>query len=682
MDVLKTHKKNRIDQLNALLKSTGKDSNIDELVNFKIDLNQVPDIYQTSKQKETFIKKKIDNIFHGLYLKLSSEPYVDFTTIVPADSRYSSSDSRYPSSDSRYPSSDSRYSSSDSRYPSSDSRYPSSDSRYPSSDSRYSSSDSRYPSSDSRYPSSDSRYSSSDSRYSSSDSRYSSSDSRYSSSDSRYPSSDSRYPSSRATVPVFPVPGQSRSEYNVVIESNDSNYGHSLFWQFKEAIPYNLNSNSKTREIVRLVNRNKIRRVDNDFLILKRYSINTFKPPSNSRDPTLCMSLFCKNNEGISERWMSRYCIPQIIIGLVFKHWFPNGNYRNYMDKFMMDKFKQISGNNSILFMSSYTFLYHDYEKEYETIVRDKINNFFNEMKEMDNYPFANGLERIMYYFTKATQGDFYIYQLTHPDFIEPNGHKTNGYIGQHMRYISQAQKRYKYNGRFIDKPRHCVWRDAHANMPGYNDSLWIREMNKVNKEVYLLPNSANYIASWHDDIKVDGVGTMKRSAIAGVVQMVNTTIADNDLLYYTTIGLCFGITHNNKSYISNNRNMITPKHPELTYGIDEFVLTSLFYSPYILSRSIYFNNRGWWEFINYKLTRREPDINIVALCFMLKYLQNTGVIGQEYLTRSQIIKHMENIRNSTDINHVVGFVLSMIPTKYHLHNAIFSVIGTPPRDF
>jgi hypothetical protein len=146
------------------------------------------------------------------------------------------------------------------------------------------------------------------------------------------------------------------------------------------------------------------------------------------------------------------------------------------------------------------------------------LKKCYNKLKEYETYDFENGLQQFLFYYhlsSKVTKIgndnvhfdsrsviDFFVYKFSDP-FIENKGlanegHITNGFIGQQIRYIALRQTDYEYNGKTIKRPTHLVWRDAHANCPGYNDYLWIEKINEISKssktELYLIPTSIAYM--------------------------------------------------------------------------------------------------------------------------------------------------------------------------------------------
>ena len=118
-----------------------------------------------------------------------------------------------------------------------------------------------------------------------------------------------------------------------------------------------------------------------------------------------------------------------------------------------------------------------------------------------------------------------------------------------------------------IKRPVHLIWRDAHTNCPGENDTAMIKafytsSLNSEGKEFYLLASNNYYVKDWHDYAKCEVNNKfMKRSAVAGVVQMTNFNSSDywlNDLLYYQTVGLTFMIDLKkiNKKNLLYNKNI------------------------------------------------------------------------------------------------------------------------------
>ena len=87
----------------------------------------------------------------------------------------------------------------------------------------------------------------------------------------------------------------------------------------------------------------------NDMFTLVRYSIkDDIKVPNFNPGPTLSISLFMPNDKlppevGIQD-WAKRYLSNQLKLCSIFNYYFPDGNYRNYFDSYMINKFAQMRG--------------------------------------------------------------------------------------------------------------------------------------------------------------------------------------------------------------------------------------------------------------------------------------------------------------------------------------------------
>lgn len=320
-------------------------------------------------------------------------------------------------------------------------------------------------------------------------------------------------------------------DYKIIKESSPSNFGHTnLIWEGDVNFPKRSDQISnhlerpfdKQKEVKDRYTANKIN-VSNDekkYFELFRYGINNLQKPNSADGPTLCMSLFMpntilhKNEVPDYSGWTKKYFLNQIKLCVVFNHYFPNGNYRIYFDYYMLKKFESLSGTDDCLKITKYVtkISYSEYEVDEGLKVQNILNQFYNILKQYDDVPFKNGLVRFLFSYDLACRsytkngkislrkktGDFFVYKFKGP-FIENagnahEGHITNAYIGQHVRYIVLRQSNYDYRGHRIKRPSHMVWRDAHMNCIAYNDHLWIKEMNKLHdKNIYFLPNSLGY---------------------------------------------------------------------------------------------------------------------------------------------------------------------------------------------
>ena len=444
--------------------------------------------------------------------------------------------------------------------------------------------------------------------------------------------------------------------------------------------------------------------------------------PNASDEPTLCLSLFMPNNKlterktGVWLDWAVDYYINQIILILSFKHYFPNGNVRVYFDWFMLEKgFGEFPGVNPADITDVFdqlpkefgkspsinpfnikelagTLQYNDFEEENQKIVRPYFASYLNMINELEKKPFANGLQKFMAHYHLAAscinnngvaqlsepKGDFFVYKFKGP-FIEHiaqghlnQGHISNAYLGQEIRYISLRQVGYTWNGETVVRPKHLVWRDAHACSIAYNDSKWIKEFNTVTKtgklEVYMFAISPNYAPDWHDKVKCSITETYGyKSILAGYTQSSNFTNTDKfmpDQIYYKSIGMVFLLDNNDNLPLKIHR----PKeYPGYTYGIDEYANSSVLTLDYFKKRSIYYdyNFHGAVFSFNFGIAER----------LLLGYLKKTNQIG-ESVSKREFIEKIEELRNDIRLkdNDELRLLLAIYPTKYHISACIFNM--------
>jgi hypothetical protein len=437
-----------------------------------------------------------------------------------------------------------------------------------------------------------------------------------------------------------------------------------------------------------------------NYLKLYRYGMTTntvLHQPSNKDGPTFSISLFMPNNSVFKKSyasWTQKYFMTQIKNILVLKYYFPDCNIRIYFDWYMLENgFAKLPGDDISLILTKQVdhLVYNDFEEDKQQHIRDYLNKFYNKLKTYETYPYKNGMERFIHCYQLASieqvsgnssSGDFFVYKLSGP-FIEnektsEEGHITNGFIGQQIRYISLRQKAYDWNGVIINRPVHLVWRDAHANGTAYNDYLWIKEMNDFSKnnktELYLVPTSINYSPLWNDTVKCQVNGKYyTRSAIAGIVQFINSTNSElflsNDI-YNRSIGVTFLLDKNNNLPLINHRHMgYNENQKNYGYGIDEYVNSAFFNLDEIRKKSLYFTHYFANQlFIN--------DSFIIIELLILQYLINSNKISNT-ISQFEFIKLVEELRNdkSLSTNKELRLLLGIYPTKYHLSACIFSVI-------
>lgn len=535
-------------------------------------------------------------------------------------------------------------------------------------------------------------------------------------------------------------------EDDIIIESSDTNFGHnSIVWEglninFPEVetpetnlcvltpenirVPNDIETTQipfdKQAEIERAFYEKSLHNETTKYFKLFRYGYRNLNKPLDcnsiklSADPTLSVSLFIPNNINISDtddfkQWAIKYYVNLFKQPIAFNHYFPNGNIRYYLDWYMLEKFKNIPDTyESPLNLNAHKFNSIDYENKTDVNnILEQFINFIYQNFETDAVLFNNTLERFLYYLTLVTKcynnngnlefkeksADFFVYKMSGP-FIEnkdtpQEGHITNGYIGQHMRFISIRQTDYDYIGETIKKPTHLIWRDNHSNCIAYNDHLWIKSVNEISSEFYFLPTSFNYVRDWHDMVKCDLEDYyVYRSTIAGIIQITHSSISINDLLYLKTIGMAF-IVNNMKSYPILPLLQHRPTK-QYNYGIDEYILSSLLTNTEIKKNTLYFNHHfsydlflGYDHFTTeYKSTIVGKYISIInkAIIFLIFFLiqQNLLSENEEIGNLTNFIKKLEILRETDNLlylnNYALGFLLSIVPNKYHVIACIFDL--------
>jgi hypothetical protein len=498
---------------------------------------------------------------------------------------------------------------------------------------------------------------------------------------------------------IFPPRDPNHNQPNI----SNNQYGGQYYNSSNNIISSSENIFDKQTEI----NGKDVKPVKNqkDYFELYRYGIGELNKP-NDDGVTFSIALFKPNSlldATNGEGWMKRYFqnhLKQIILGNYF---FPDSNYRTYLDYYMLAKFESFDGNDDRLKVTKYVdkFEHYDFEEyEYETI-NNLLINFYKEIKKYEDYQFENGLARILFYYDTACRsilnngkyelrnktGDFFVYKFKGP-FLEnigkPNeGHITDGYIGQSLRYISTIQKSYTWNNINVNRPTHLVWRDAHANSLGYNDFKWISKLNSVCKnkknKIFFLPSSLDYEAPWNDKAlcKINN-SEITRSAIAGIVQFTNFTDDENFIpfdIYKQSIGMIFLVDLKNELPLKNHRPKGgNDKRIEYAYGIDEYALSAMFNIDYFMKNSIFLNHHWSWRVLNLY-----EENNIYTHCefLLLRYMVDNKIIEKSTkLSKFDIIRLIENLRSNYSLkdNKALSLILAIYPTKYFYNQTIFSL--------
>jgi hypothetical protein len=472
----------------------------------------------------------------------------------------------------------------------------------------------------------------------------------------------------------------------------------------------------------------------------------------NPDEPTISIGLFMDSNALLKKdfnHFTDKYFSKQIKLILTFKEKFPNGNVRVYFDKYLLDELEKMNGREELINLPQKVkkIESNDFDINYSNRMQLFFDSYMTEAKKLDSTNFKTGLHRFLAYYDLASCsrfynntysreshiGDFFVYELTGPfvqyfeklqdgSFKETNNtnsiyktHHTFGYIGQHMRYIALNQKEYIHNGYTTERPRHIIWRDGHTNSLGKNDGEIIAEFNKVCKnksaEVYLMPTSTYYEKEWHDTLKC-GKDIVFRSAIAGIVEMANFTNTASFIpedVWKRTIGMPFIVMEKNntseieilKERFVNYFDYQNKDLDKFMYGIDEYILTSIFSDKYFNTKTVYFTHYFLWNLhkafmFNYEnnhfaLSPIYLSYSIFIFLFSQLYSSMNKQLGNISINDSvRMIEAMRNknvMMNDKHINDIavklgldvdtlankLGILLSIYPSAYHIDNTLFN---------
>ena len=413
----------------------------------------------------------------------------------------------------------------------------------------------------------------------------------------------------------------------------------------------------------------------------------------NNKDPTLVVPYFILNSKPVNLPWYKQYGITTFRCILVHKYFFPKSNIVIYMDSFLLNKLKLLDGNDEILNFTKYTnkFDYSDIETENNINMNNHLTKCFELFKNYENVQFNNGLERVLTYFDLACRimkdtynldkisGNFYSYKLEGP-FIEKKdgieyGHITDGYISSYIRYIAIRQQTFIYNGITVNRPCHLVWRDPATTTSGYNDYLLLKKINEIsksnNKELYFPCNNYDFVA-WHDYIKCNNK-IINKGTLAGYFTCVNFTDSPkfiSDEIYKLSFGLGF-ILNTDNNLIINNHRFAPPikdsykfKQAKYHYGIDEYILSSIFNINYYKEKSIYIN-------VNLSSSIDKEIYHSIPYLIITLFIIKNYSLTTTNLSFIDIINYIDKIRNDSNFKihpnyNELRLLLYLVPSKYN----------------
>ena len=525
---------------------------------------------------------------------------------------------------------------------------------------------------------------------------------------------------------------------NILEEKHKSNFGHEIM--YKTNFNLKKNQVDKNNFVYNQYKKGnvKLEKNQNNYFELTRYNIlindidTNVNKPIEGDDPFLIISTFMKSENIYNnnyENFFNKYFQHQIKLILCYKY-YVKGKIRLYIDNILLNNLKNVNDSNKYIFSNIFNneFNYYDIEEENNEKLNLILNSFKNYMQKYDNHIFDSLMHRILFYYEVASRYDLnllnnidekvmdifgyelkndyqeyikkevkigklgikqYVY-VASKEKTEYKYHKNEGYIGQMLRFISMKQQDYEYNDIMIKRPKHLVFRDGHSNSIGFNDSKWILELNRImknlKKSIFLIPSSIEYDRFWHDMVKSDVTHKyIRKSAIAGIIQMANFEDTLNFIpeeIYVQSIGMPFLINQSNfpillnERYIFNDEKILLKCTTEFEYGIDEYVLSSLFLIDYYKERNIYFRHYLLDNYFNLTNISRYDTNNFkiyLASCVLLYYLYEKNIFNKiNIYDKFEYIIEIEKLRKN-NIDPSIKLFLDIFPNKYHIDRTIFS---------
>ena len=468
---------------------------------------------------------------------------------------------------------------------------------------------------------------------------------------------------------------------------------------------YNIEKRNKT--IKDSYESGQLKPTDDSLFKLSRIGIDNLKFPISTDNPVLSVSIFKTNlNENISSEWANKYLMPGLAQLISYNNYIPNGGIIVYIDYYTLENFKLFSPEKLVIdsLVKNYPSIYYE-ESDKNNDVNKSLERFDTFIKTQ-NPIFANAYEKFIYYYYFASKiynstdtdeqiknnkaADLFVYHFG-GNFTEINKfgkqcHITNGYIGQLVRYICLRQQNYTYNGITINRNKHYIWRDAHANQTAINDAEMIKKFNlsskNSNQKKYnLIPKNYMYIAPWHAYTKcpANESNFYIRSAIGGHIQMTNFTTDskwNDDLDYLQLLGIAFVIDNDENIPLKLNRPFFlygTEIKSDYDYGIEEYLFVNLFVLDIFIKYNIYFNEKFDFE-VNFN--NNDNNDNYEKKVLLLLYIYIKDKLPENFYMKDTIME-IESLRNNPPANinthKWLSYLLAIYPTKYFIRSAIFS---------
>lgn len=527
--------------------------------------------------------------------------------------------------------------------------------------------------------------------------------------------------------------------FQIKYEEHSTNFGHDrVIWEcntnfglpteFKEGEPMNYLKPFEKQDYIKDLYHSgalKLSSKQQMYFKLQRVIVGDHYMPCNpTQGPTLSIVLFTRSFpiRGKTARWSVEYLANQIKLCAIFRYYFPTGNLRIYLDYYLINYLNNISDEYDLkdpvdekdetrdpVTFTRYCseFEYGDFEEDKEEASKKYLTKVFQMFKKYEDIKFNNTAERLIFYyhsvcsliiengnptFSSNTFGDIFIYKFGLP-FIQNYGtdkemHQQDSFLGSIIRSLIFIQEGYKYNDTWIERPRFILNRDAHATCITYNDYAIINALYKTSliKKVRAIfnPASAEYSAVWHNLLPC-GDSLVFKSLPQGLLEFCDFTSSKtifNDLEYLSTIGIAFIIDKNNKPVINNIRLKVTNKNNTIfsgfSYGIDEYLSSSLFTVPSILKDTVFMHEFFKTPDFQHAAFPQTLKKNIaIADIVLAKYIIDTKKYSDGIISIKDFINELEEARNRHFPDHLknmpenalnsLSLALSIYPTKYKM---------------
>ena len=410
--------------------------------------------------------------------------------------------------------------------------------------------------------------------------------------------------------------------------------------------------------------------------------------------------------------WIGRYPLAQLHATLIRRFWIPEATHRLYLDHYTAQALSRLPPD--LLQLDDLDGAYVDYDVQAQESVRAHVVRFAQAMGALEKRQdarYSSLLTKLVFYMEAAasfafdgdriawlpTTIDVFVYRFgagfRQDVGTEREWHVKDGFVGQQVRYLALRQRSYTVVDPAtstmisVHRPRHLVWRDAHANVTTSVDADLIRKFNaaaRLHKCVYLIPTSREYETDWHDTARCAGTGLYRRrTAIAGWVQMCNFYEHKHFLptkVYLTTVGMAFLVQRASGipvlSTVCVNPDPTRGGPNGHIYGVDEYTNTAFFRNAHFVRHSIYLfhtfrygpllRNASGSVYLNFTPTPIQ-----LAFVFVLRFLLAQPGAPKGSIVMRDVLHMVETLRGVDpktfpyEVRSCLRVLLALIPTRY-----------------